>query len=66
MIQLHNEIAEVNKKYNLERGDDISETHAKHRTTEQYHAALRIKLAKEVEGFDRGIEDKKPDLLEFL
>lgn len=48
-IQLHNELAEVNKKYGLERGEPISETGAKHRTTEQWHAQRRIELAKEVE-----------------
>lgn len=41
-IKLHNELAEVNKKYGLERGEPISETGAKHRTTEQWHAQRRI------------------------
>jgi len=48
-IQLHNELAEVNKKYGLERGEPIAETGAKHRTTEEWHAQRRIELAKEVE-----------------
>ena len=41
--QLHDEIAEVNKKYDLDRGDDIRLTGAKHRTTEEYHRELRNK-----------------------
>lgn len=36
MIQLHNEFSEINKKYDLQRGDPISETGAKHRTTQQF------------------------------
>ena len=34
--ELHDEFAEVNKKYGLDRGDNIHETGAKHRTTEEY------------------------------
>ena len=33
---LHDEIAEFNKKWGLERGDSIMETGAKHRTSEEY------------------------------
>lgn len=33
---LHDELAEVNKKWGLERGRDVHETGAKHRTTEEY------------------------------
>lgn len=48
MIQLHNELyEEVSKKYGLERGEHISETRAKHRTTEEYHAERRRKLQEE-------------------
>ena len=36
MLQLHNEFAEVNKKYGLERGDAVELTGARHRTTQQY------------------------------
>ena len=35
--QLHDELAEVNKKYDLERGDDVNITGARHRSTEEYH-----------------------------
>lgn len=51
MLKLHDELAEVNKKYQLERGDDISRTKAKHRTLEEYHQweqkELRNKVAKQ-------------------
>ena len=40
MMKLHDEFAEVNKKYDLERGDAIAITGAKHRSTEQYHQWL--------------------------
>jgi DNA repair exonuclease SbcCD ATPase subunit len=40
MIKLHNEFAEVNEKWGLNRGDNIAETGAKHRTTEEYRRAL--------------------------
>lgn len=36
MRKLHDDLAEVNKKWGLERGRDIRETGAKHRTTEEY------------------------------
>ena len=36
MMKLHDEFAEVNKKYGLERGDAIAVTGAKHRSTEEY------------------------------
>ena len=40
MRQLHSEFAEVNEKWGLSRGDSIEETHAKHRTTEEYRREL--------------------------
>ena len=40
MIELHNEFAAVNEKWGLNRGDSISETGARHRTTEEYRRAL--------------------------
>lgn len=44
MTQLHDELAEVNKKWGLERGDDITKTGAKHRTTEEYLRWLSAEL----------------------
>ena len=42
--ELHNTIAEINAKYGLERGEPIAETGAKHRSTAEYHEALRKQL----------------------
>ncbi len=36
MKNLHDELAEVNAKWGLDRGDDVNVTGAKHRTTEEY------------------------------
>lgn len=36
MTNLHDELAVVNAKWGLDRGDDVSVTGAKHRTTEEY------------------------------
>ena len=40
MRELHNRLAEVNEKYGLERGDDITLTGAKHKSTETYRREL--------------------------
>ncbi len=39
-IQLHNELAVVNAKWGLDRGQSVRETGARHRSTEQYRAEL--------------------------
>lgn len=39
--RLHDELAEVNKKWGLGRGNDKQETGARHRTTEEYRRELR-------------------------
>lgn len=36
MLALHDELAKVNEKWGLKRGDSIAESGAKHRTTEEY------------------------------
>lgn len=48
MTTLHNELSEVNKKYALERGDNIATTGHKHRTMGEYYAQKREDLKKEV------------------
>ena len=53
---IHDEVAEVNKKYNLERGDDINTTGARHRTSEEYWNWLRDKC-NELENQKQGKED---------
>ncbi len=55
-LKLHNDVAEVNKKYDLERGDDINTTGARHRTSEEYWNWLRDKC-NELENQKQGKED---------
>lgn len=38
--QLHNDFAELNRKWGLERGTSVAETGAKHRSTEEYRRHL--------------------------
>lgn len=59
-------IGEVDKKTSvpkrikiLERGDRISETGARHRSTEEYHAELREKLVSENEELSQNIEGQQ-------
>ncbi len=40
MLALHDELAKVNEKWGLKRGDSIAESGAKHRTTEEYKREL--------------------------
>ena len=40
-LSLHNEVAEINKQYGLERGTDINTTGARHRTSEEYWQWLK-------------------------
>ena len=54
-LNLHNEVAEVNKKYDLERGEDINTTGARHRTSEEYWNWLRDKC-NELENQKQGKE----------
>ena len=53
----HDELAEVNAKWGLERGKPISETGAKHRTTEQYWKDLTAKCT-ELEEKQDGLKKK--------
>lgn len=52
--QLHSDLAEVNRKYGLERGEDISKTGAKHISTEEYRRTAA--------GLEHEINDKKSEL----
>ncbi len=40
MRELHTRFAEVNRKYGLDRGDDIRESGARHRSTDEYNRLL--------------------------
>lgn len=46
MRDLHTRLAEVNRKYGLDRGDDIQVTGARHRSTAEYNRDLRRENAK--------------------
>ena len=46
MRDLHTQLAEVNRKYGLNRGDDIYETGARHRSTAEYNRDLHRENAK--------------------
>ena len=46
MRDLHTRLAEVNRKYGLDRGDDIHETAARHRSTAEYNRNLHRENAK--------------------
>ena len=55
MRELHSRLAEVNQKYGLERGDDITTTGTKHKSTEVY----RRELADECRTLSEDVETKK-------
>ena len=55
MRELHSRLAEVNEKYGLERGDDITITGAKHKSTEVY----RRELADECRTLSDEVDTKK-------
>ena len=55
MRELHSRLADVNEKYGLERGDDITITGAKHKSTEVY----RRELADECRTLSEDVETKK-------
>ena len=46
MRDLHTRLAEVNRKYGLDRGDDIHETGARHRSTAEYNLDLHRENAR--------------------
>ena len=55
MRELHSRLADVNEKYGLGRGDDITITGAKHKSTEVY----RRELANECRTLSENVETKK-------
>ena len=60
-LSLHNEVAEINQKYGLERGTDINTTGARHRTSEEYWQWLKDRCSE----MEEDIQGKK-DELDFL
>lgn len=58
MRDLHTRLANVNRKYGLDRGDDIHETGARHRSTAEYNRDLHRENAK----LETLISDKSGEL----
>lgn len=61
MKQLHDRLAIVNEKYGLERGEDIRETGAQHKSSETY----RRELAEECQSLEQSIRHKRSALGEL-
>ena len=59
--ELHNELAEINARWGLVRGNSISETKARHRTTEEY----RRWLSEECSTLEQRIDNHKKALSEL-
>ena len=53
MKQLHSDFAEVNRKWGMSRGTSISETGAKHRSTEEYRRMLSEECTTKEEQIER-------------
>lgn len=60
-LSLHNEVAEINKQYGLERGTDINTTGARHRTSEEYWQWLKDRCGE----MENNLQGKK-DEFDFL
>ena len=58
MKELHSEFAEVNRKWGMDRGSAISETGARHRSTEEY----RRNLSEQCTTFERTIDSQQRTL----
>lgn len=61
MRDLHTRLAEVNRKYGLDRGDDIHETGARHRSTSEYNRDLHRENAR----LETLIDDNREQLRQF-
>ena len=59
--RLHDEVAEINKQYGLERGTDINTTGARHRTSEEYWQWLKDRCSE----MENNLQGKKEEL-DFL
>lgn len=55
LLSLHSQLAKVNAKYGLERGDSIAQTGAKHRSIDQY----RRDVMSECYGLDQQLRQKE-------
>lgn len=65
MLALHNELAVYNKKWGLERGTNIHETGARHRSTEEYKRELSEEcttLEKKIEKYREILSEVNQDI----
>jgi len=65
MLVLHNELAVYNKKWGLERGTNIHETGARHRSTEEYKRELSEEcttLEKKIEKYREILSEVNQDI----
>lgn len=64
-IQLHDELAEVNAKYGLERGESVEKTGAKHVTTEEYKQRLKEER-KQLENDNQNLKQSNTSITELI
>ncbi len=65
MKQLHSEFAEVNEVWGMSRGTSVSETGARHRTTEEYRRALSAEcttIEEEISQHKQVLSDLRSDI----
>ena len=65
MKQLHSDYAEVNKRWGMERGTSISESGARHRTTEEYRRQLSQQctdIEREIAAHQRTLADLQSEI----
>ncbi len=65
MKQLHSDYAEVNKRWGMERGTSISESGARHRTTEEYRRQLSQQctdIEREIAAHQRTLADLQAEI----
>lgn len=60
--EIHTRLAEVNRKWGLERGDNIRETGNKHRSLENY----RRDLSKEIKALEQTVSTKQGELDDIM
>ena len=65
LVQWHDEFAKVNKRWGLERGDNIHETGAKHRSTEEYRrelSAQNSELERKIAGHELSLSELRSQI----
>ena len=65
MLALHDELAKVNEKWGLMRGDSIAVTGAKHRTTEEYKRNFPVSAPPSKDRLKRTKEYSSSSMMKF-